>query len=71
MLAFAELDQKLSQYKNKGGGSGGKAARLDGKCTYTCTICKSNMPDLKTIRIHYENKHPKLPFDEAMFAPKP
>lgn len=33
--------------------------------TYVCTVCKSQMPDPKTYKQHFENKHPKaeLPAD--------
>jgi len=26
---------------------------------YTCSVCKSQMPDTKTYKQHFENKHPK------------
>ncbi|EDO46279.1 predicted protein [Nematostella vectensis] len=26
---------------------------------YTCTVCKSQMPDPKTYKQHFESKHPK------------
>uniref|UniRef100_A0A8C0CQ51 Zinc finger protein 706 n=1 Tax=Balaenoptera musculus TaxID=9771 RepID=A0A8C0CQ51_BALMU len=28
---------------------------------YTCTICKTQMPDPKTFKQHFESKHPKTP----------
>lgn len=26
---------------------------------YTCSVCKTQMPDTKTYKQHFENKHPK------------
>ncbi|XP_053212912.1 zinc finger protein 706-like [Panonychus citri] len=28
---------------------------------FTCTVCKAQMPDPKTYKQHFENKHPKSP----------
>ncbi|KAL4629976.1 zinc finger protein 706 [Arapaima gigas] len=28
---------------------------------YTCSVCKSQMPDPKTFKQHFESKHPKSP----------
>jgi hypothetical protein len=28
---------------------------------FTCTVCRSPMPDPKTYKQHFENKHPKAP----------
>ncbi|XP_075897089.1 zinc finger protein 706 isoform X1 [Nelusetta ayraudi] len=28
---------------------------------YTCTICRTQMPDPKTFKQHFESKHPKSP----------
>jgi hypothetical protein len=28
--------------------------------TLQCVVCKSQMPDPKTYKQHFENKHPKL-----------
>jgi len=29
--------------------------------SYKCPVCMSMMPDIKTYRQHFENKHPKAP----------
>nr|CAI5837406.1 unnamed protein product [Callosobruchus analis] len=26
---------------------------------HVCSVCKSQMPDAKTYKLHFENKHPK------------
>jgi len=31
-----------------------------------CSVCKAQMPDPKTYRQHFENKHPKLPLPEDL-----
>ncbi|XP_065255540.1 zinc finger protein 706 [Emys orbicularis] len=28
---------------------------------YTCTVCRTQMPDPKTFKQHFESKHPKTP----------
>uniref|UniRef100_A0A3Q3GJM4 Zinc finger protein 706 n=1 Tax=Labrus bergylta TaxID=56723 RepID=A0A3Q3GJM4_9LABR len=28
---------------------------------YTCSVCRTQMPDLKTFKQHFESKHPKSP----------
>ena len=28
---------------------------------FTCLVCRSQMPDPKTFKQHFENKHPKSP----------
>ncbi|KER32952.1 LOW QUALITY PROTEIN: hypothetical protein T265_12705, partial [Opisthorchis viverrini] len=33
---------------------------------YQCTVCKTQMPDPKTYRQHFENKHPKNPLPEEL-----
>ncbi|KAG5441960.1 Zinc finger protein 706 [Clonorchis sinensis] len=33
---------------------------------HQCTVCKTQMPDLKTYRQHFENKHPKNPLPEEL-----
>merc|ERR1711928_66764 len=33
---------------------------------YVCAVCKSQMPDPKTYRQHFENKHPKNPLPDDL-----
>ncbi|RWS26874.1 zinc finger protein 706-like protein [Leptotrombidium deliense] len=33
---------------------------------YSCSVCKSQMPDPKTYKQHFENKHPKAPLPEEL-----
>uniref|UniRef100_A0A673UDG2 C2H2-type domain-containing protein n=1 Tax=Suricata suricatta TaxID=37032 RepID=A0A673UDG2_SURSU len=28
---------------------------------YTCTVCRTQMPNLKAFKQHFESKHPKTP----------
>ena len=30
-----------------------------------CPVCKATAPDVKSMQIHHEAKHPKLPFEES------
>jgi len=34
--------------------------------TYSCSVCKAQMPDPKTYKQHFENKHPKSPLPEDL-----
>jgi ribosomal protein L44E len=33
---------------------------------YSCSVCKTQMPDPKTYKQHFENKHPKNPLPEEL-----
>ncbi|XP_074604202.1 zinc finger protein 706-like [Brevipalpus obovatus] len=33
---------------------------------FTCSVCKAQMPDPKTYKQHFENKHPKAPLPEDL-----
>merc|ERR1712071_529972 len=33
---------------------------------FVCAVCKSQMPDPKTYKQHFENKHPKSPLPEEL-----
>eukprot|EP00271_Cylindrocystis_brebissonii_P014336 TRINITY_DN35659_c0_g1_i1.p2 TRINITY_DN35659_c0_g1~~TRINITY_DN35659_c0_g1_i1.p2 ORF type:complete len:106 (-),score=13.36 TRINITY_DN35659_c0_g1_i1:330-647(-) len=54
---------------NRGGGRAGAVDRLGldkgGHARYACAICKTTGPDVKTMKIHHEAKHPKLPYNES------
>ncbi|VEL34954.1 unnamed protein product [Protopolystoma xenopodis] len=34
--------------------------------THSCVVCMSQMPDPKTYRQHFENKHPKTPLPDVL-----
>ncbi|KAK7091606.1 zinc finger protein 706-like [Littorina saxatilis] len=34
--------------------------------THVCPVCKAQMPDPKTFKQHFENKHPKEPMPEDL-----
>ncbi|XP_032901020.1 zinc finger protein 706-like [Amblyraja radiata] len=65
---MARGQQKLqAQQKNakrqadkKKGGSDQKAA-AKAALVHTCPVCKTQMPDPKTFKQHFESKHPKSP----------
>lgn len=63
----AELSKKAKDALiNKGGGNAGKADRLGGKAghaKYKCPICAQQAPDLKSMQLHHDSKHSKVPFD--------
>lgn len=53
---------------NRGGGKAGIADRTGqdkgGHAKYECPHCKITAPDVKSMQIHHDSKHPKVPFDE-------
>jgi hypothetical protein len=69
-----EIAQKTKMAtQNVGGGKTGKSDRLGGKAghaRYECYICKQQAPDLKSMGMHFESKHPKEKMDEAKFVDK-
>ncbi|XP_010943386.1 protein METHYLENE BLUE SENSITIVITY 1 [Elaeis guineensis] len=54
---------------NRGGGKAGMADRTGqekgGHAKLECPFCKITAPDLKSMQIHHEARHPKQPFDES------
>ncbi|CAJ1030975.1 hypothetical protein Q4I32_005702 [Leishmania shawi] len=55
---------------NMGGGSAGLADRKGGAAGHSkfiCKVCMAQAPDLKSMRIHFESRHPHETFSEADF----
>ncbi|CAD6335451.1 unnamed protein product [Miscanthus lutarioriparius] len=52
---------------NRGGGKAGQADRLGqdkgGHAKLACPLCRVPAPDIKSMQIHHEARHPKLPFE--------
>lgn len=56
--------------KNMGGGAAGLQDRMGGQAghsRYVCTICMTPVPDLKTMRVHYEARHPMEEYKDELF----
>ncbi|KAJ7544310.1 hypothetical protein O6H91_09G073500 [Diphasiastrum complanatum] len=53
---------------NRGGGKAGMEDRIaadkGGHAKLACPICKVTAPDVKSMLIHHEARHPKMPFEE-------
>ena len=52
--------------QNAGGGGAGLKDRLGGgggESKYCCSMCGQAAPDLKTMQVHFEARHPKEVFD--------
>ncbi|CAM6116331.1 unnamed protein product [Calypogeia fissa] len=53
---------------NRGGGKAGVEDRLakdkGGHAKLACPVCKATAPDSKSMKIHHEARHPKLPYVE-------
>eukprot|EP00796_Vickermania_ingenoplastis_P012775 gene12775-8713_t len=55
---------------NMGGGAEGLKDRKGGEAghaRFQCKVCMTPAPDLKTMKIHYESRHPTLEFKEEDF----
>ena len=55
---------------NKGGGKAGAADRKGGKAGHAklkCPVCMQQAPSMKSMKMHWESKHHKLPWDETKF----
>jgi hypothetical protein len=55
---------------NMGGGKEGLHDRLGGAAghsKFVCYVCMAQVPDLKTMQIHFEAKHPSMTIDESKF----
>lgn len=54
---------------NRGGGKAGLADRSGvekgGHAKLECPHCKVTAPDIKSMQIHHDAKHPKVAFDES------
>ncbi|CAN0859738.1 Protein METHYLENE BLUE SENSITIVITY 2 [Linum grandiflorum] len=65
----AKIDAALT---NRGGGKAGLVDRTGltkgGHAKFECPLCKVTAPDIKSMKIHHEARHPKLPFEEAPAA---
>ncbi|XP_071493053.1 zinc finger protein 706-like [Diadema antillarum] len=51
---------KEAEKKKKGNAVDSKVAAKKA-LIFQCTVCKTQMPDPKTYKQHFENKHPKSP----------
>uniref|UniRef100_A0A061RGX5 C2H2-type domain-containing protein n=1 Tax=Tetraselmis sp. GSL018 TaxID=582737 RepID=A0A061RGX5_9CHLO len=64
-----EINKKISDATtNKGGGKAGYEDRKGGKAghaKYRCPNCATQCPSLSSMKIHWEAKHSKEPFDES------
>ena len=68
-IAMKDHEAKMRQ-GGRGGGAEGREKRKapkEGKKNVfiTCSICFTQQPSLKSMEIHYENKHPKENWEDA------
>lgn len=55
---------------NMGGGAAGVFDRkggVAGHARFSCKVCMAPAPDLKSMKLHYEAKHPSEEFQESEF----
>ncbi|KAG6511474.1 protein METHYLENE BLUE SENSITIVITY 1-like [Zingiber officinale] len=54
---------------NRGGGKAGQSDRTGqekgGHAKLECPLCKTTAPDIKSMQIHHDARHPKVPFDDS------
>ena len=56
----AKAAEKAAKVKKQQGHSVSDQKKAAQKAlVHTCSVCKSQMPDPKTYKQHFENKHPK------------
>ncbi|CAB3372337.1 zinc finger protein 706-like [Cloeon dipterum] len=56
----AKAQEKQAKMKKQQGHSASDQQKAAAKAlVFACAICKSQMPDPKTYKQHFENKHPK------------
>lgn len=56
---------------NAGGGKSGLQDRKGGAVghqKFKCNVCAQTGPDMKTMQIHFEAKHPKLPWADEQIT---
>src|SRR4051812_19083106 len=67
----SEIAKKTAEATtNKGGGSAGLQDRLGGPAghaKYACPHCLTPCPDLKSMQVHHEARHPKVPYDPSVY----
>lgn len=56
--------EKMDKIKKQQGHDSKKTAAAGLK--YACSVCKSQMPDPKTYKQHFENKHSKVELPEEL-----
>ncbi|CAG0881496.1 unnamed protein product [Darwinula stevensoni] len=62
----AEKQAKLKKQQGHSATDQKKAAAK--ALTFICSMCKAQMPDPKTYKQHFENKHPKSELPEELKA---
>ncbi|XP_041450067.1 zinc finger protein 706-like [Drosophila obscura] len=63
----AKSAEKQAKMKKQQGHSGQDQKKSALKAlVHVCAICKSQMPDPKTYKQHFENKHPKSALPEEL-----
>jgi len=59
-----KAQEKAKKLAKAGGPDQKKAAQA--ALTWQCSVCKSQMPDPKTYKQHFESKHPKAPMPDEL-----
>ncbi|XP_063701513.1 zinc finger protein 706-like [Culicoides brevitarsis] len=55
-----KAQEKAAKLKKQQGHSAADQKKAASKAlVFSCSVCKSQMPDPKTYKQHFENKHPK------------
>ncbi|XP_077990287.1 zinc finger protein 706-like [Glandiceps talaboti] len=57
----AEKKKKMDKAKGADSKAAAKKALI-----YQCPVCKTQMPDPKTFKQHFDSKHPKSPVPDAI-----
>ena len=62
-------EQKLAKQKKAQGHDVKQQQKAAQKAlVYSCPVCRTQIPDVKTFRQHFESKHPKSPLPPELQA---
>eukprot|EP00127_Corallochytrium_limacisporum_P004642 Clim_evm17s171 gene=Clim_evmTU17s171 len=63
-----QSQQKAREKAQKKAAAEGRDMKAAAKAAlkHSCPVCKSQMPDPKTVRQHFESKHSKLPLPDEL-----
>jgi len=59
-------EKQAKMKKQQGHSANAQKAAAAAGLKVACSVCKSAMPDPKTYKQHFENKHPKAPLPEEL-----
>uniref|UniRef100_A0A224Y4Z8 Small EDRK-rich factor-like N-terminal domain-containing protein n=2 Tax=Panstrongylus TaxID=65342 RepID=A0A224Y4Z8_9HEMI len=59
-------ERAAKQKKQQGHNANSQKKAAQKALVFACAVCKAQMPDPKTYKQHFENKHPKNPMPKEL-----